>query len=117
MICNSFQSDLCHMHGLRASVLFSRSSRLAKHANLLGEMDDAIMRDGGPSTLSMADLKSTCFLRGLNPINMNTNDLSSWLESWLSLSCGLHKEARISMLLHAPVFLAYNQPSNWRLIY
>ena len=74
------------MHGLLSSRLLSRRSRLSKFANTIGQMDDAIIKEGGPSTLPIGELRKACFLRGLNPINMSTGDLVTWLDSWLSLS-------------------------------
>lgn len=77
------------MHGLRPSRLFSRRSRLTKYANTIGQMDDAIIKEGGASTLPIIELRKACFLRGLNPINMSRHELVTWLESWLSLSSGI----------------------------
>lgn len=74
------------MHGLFSFPLLSRRSRLRNYSTIIGQMDNAIINEGGPSNLSISDLRRACFIRGLNPINMSTNDLVFWLDSWLNLS-------------------------------
>ncbi|XP_033208158.1 uncharacterized protein LOC117167380 isoform X8 [Belonocnema kinseyi] len=54
--------------------------------------------------------------RGLNPVNMSTESMQEWLNQWLSVSSEVN-EISISLLLHCPILLAYNHPSNWTLLY
>lgn len=39
-----------------------------------------------------------------------------WMNHWIELSNEVDKDS-LSLLLHCPILLGYNQPSNWRLIY
>ncbi|KAG8327733.1 LETM1 domain containing 1 [Homalodisca vitripennis] len=57
-----------------------------------------------------------CLFRGLNPANMKKEDMEEWLEGWLQVSQCVRKDSR-SLLLHSPVLLAYNHPSNWVLLH
>ena len=114
---NSHLSDLCRLHALSSSIVpYGRRYRLMRHAAFLHEMDNALNREGGAESLSIHDLKKACFFRGLNAINTKDEDLVPWLNDWLKLSsiCDGHT---FSLLLHCPIFLSYNHPSNWRLIY
>lgn len=53
---------------------------------------------------------------GLNPANLHDEQLTKYLTDWINLSTRIEKDC-FSLLLHAPILLAYNAPSNWRLIY
>lgn len=115
---SSHLSDLCRIHGLRHGLLLlGRKYRLTRHAALLREMDLAIEREGGSANLPTNDLRKACALRGLNPVNTSSDQLSSWLSVWLSLSEHCNEPKSFSLLLHTPIFLSYNHPSNWRLKY
>jgi len=57
-----------------------------------------------------------CFLRGLNPITMKTEDMIHWLTQWIVVSQVVDRSS-LSLLLHCPILLGYNQPSNWMLIH
>lgn len=99
-----------------SSTIWFRRIRLEDRARLIQAMDKAIMRQNGPSMLSQDSVRFACLMRGLNPVNMNYDHMIQYLDSWLRIS----KETDIksaSLLLHCPILLAYNQPSNWRLIY
>ncbi|CAH1179238.1 unnamed protein product [Phaedon cochleariae] len=93
-----------------------RRTRLAERAYILREMDKAIMREGGVHNLPLPALKKSCSLRGLNPANMQTEEMVKWLTDWIQLSNNTDKES-YSLLLHGPILLGYNSPSNWKLIY
>lgn len=54
--------------------------------------------------------------QGLNPANVSDEEMIKYLKNWISLSSQIDTEC-FSLLLHAPILLAYNAPSNWRLIY
>ena len=56
-----------------------------------------------------------CFTRGLNPSNVRTDDMVKYLEQWIAVS--VHVDPRTySLVLHCPILLAYNQPTNRVLI-
>ncbi|CAN8027124.1 unnamed protein product [Ixodes persulcatus] len=57
-----------------------------------------------------------CFLRGLNPMGLSKKDLIAWLQDWIKISSSIDSQS-MSLLLHCPILLAYNQPSNWILIH
>ncbi|KAG5882916.1 hypothetical protein JTB14_023378 [Gonioctena quinquepunctata] len=93
-----------------------RRSRLADKAFILKEMDKAIIREGGVHNLPLEALRKACHVRGLNPTGLNTEEMVKWLTEWIQLSSQIDKES-YSLLLHAPILLGYNAPSNWGLIY
>ncbi|RZB39856.1 LETM1 domain-containing protein 1, partial [Asbolus verrucosus] len=105
---------LLKIHNLHTG--WFRRARLAERAVILKEMDKAIMREGGVHNLPIDALKNACFIRGLNPINMRNEDMVHWLKNWITVSSAVDKET-LSLLLHCPILLAYNEPSNWQLIY
>jgi hypothetical protein len=106
--------QLCGMYG--RSKFFGRSARMYQHAGILHDCDLALDRSGGPSTLTSTELRDACFWRGLNPLNTHQDDLVHFLDDWIAISKSLDS-ASLSLLLHAPLFLVYNNPNNWRLIY
>nr|XP_027203345.1 LETM1 domain-containing protein 1-like [Dermatophagoides pteronyssinus] len=102
---------LCRTHGLRRLFLFKRRS-LFQHITFIQAMDSHLF----DSDLSFEQLRQACFLRGLNPINLTQQEMFDWLQQWQQISKNVDDHT-ISLLLHTPLFLAYNHPSNWRLIY
>nr|CAD7397725.1 unnamed protein product [Timema poppensis] len=107
-------SALLRMYGMHSG--WRRRTRLAGRAELIQHMDAAIVREGGVKTLSQEEIRWACFFRGLNPVNMKTDDAVEWLDQWILISKQVDKTSW-SLLLHCPILLAYNQPSNWSLIY
>ncbi|XP_069674389.1 LETM1 domain-containing protein 1 isoform X2 [Periplaneta americana] len=105
---------LLRMHSMHMG--WRRRHRLAERAQILHEMDMAIEREGGLSNLSQEELRMACFLRGLNPITMKREDMVYWLSQWMSVSKVVDSSS-LSLLLHCPILLGYNQPSNWILIH
>lgn len=105
---------LCQMNGIAHWRLRCRK-RLWVHAGILREMDLALEREGLNNS-SLDDLKRYCFLRGLNPIGMHKEDIIVWLQDWCTISKNLDRHS-LSLLLHCPIFLAYNHPNNWKLIH
>lgn len=93
-----------------------RRTRLGDKAIILRAMDEAIIREGGLSVLSADVLKNACLLRGLNPTNMRHEDMIKWMSQWITISNEIDRDS-LSLLLHCPILLAYNEPSNWQLIY
>ena len=88
-----------------------RRERLYMRANLVKLMDLAIIKEGGPEILNLHDMRWHCFFRGLNPINMNNDELLFWLRMWLEISREIDKNS-YSLLLHCPVLLGFNKLTN-----
>ncbi|KAL1516612.1 hypothetical protein ABEB36_000502 [Hypothenemus hampei] len=105
---------LLRMHSIHAG--WFRRTRLADRAQILIEMDKAIMREGGVHNLPLKALSQACFIRGLNPTNVKPEDQIRWLTQWIRISNQIDKDS-LSLLLHCPILLGYNEPSNWMLIY
>lgn len=102
------------MHGLRRTIF--RKNKLKYRAFLLLEMDKAIIREGGVDALTMDTLRYACHLRGLNGSHLTNQEMKNWLSKWLKISQNVDKNS-YSLLLHTPIFLAYNHSQNWVLIY
>ncbi|KAJ8737907.1 hypothetical protein PYW08_000502 [Mythimna loreyi] len=105
---------LLKMHGLRRTIF--RRNKLKYRAFLLWEMDKAIIREGGVDALAMDTLRNACLIRGLNGSHLTNQEMKKWLKKWLKVSEHVDKNS-YSLLLHTPIFLAYNHPQNWVLIY
>lgn len=76
-------------------------------------------------------------MRGLNPFGCGRQEVNNWLNKWTNISSHINgkfdlmiimisinyskidykTDKSISMLLHCPILLAYNEPTNWKLIY
>ncbi|XP_034254225.1 LETM1 domain-containing protein 1 isoform X2 [Thrips palmi] len=110
----SHVNSLLKLHGMHS--MWRRRKRLADHASLIHEIDLAILREGGVEVMTQDEMRSACFLRGLNPVNMCTEDLRLWLSQWMKISTQVDQTS-LSLLLHCPVLLAYNKPSNWALFH
>ncbi|CAL8101035.1 unnamed protein product [Orchesella dallaii] len=104
--------SLCRLHGL-GTWMFNRG-RLFDRAEMLYVMDMCLMRDG-IFNLETVELKSACFLRGLNAANTSHDDMVEFIQQWLSISSAIQPHS-YSLLLHLPVLLAYNNPNNWALL-
>lgn len=109
-----FQGHLLKMHGLRRTLF--RTNKLKYRAFLIMEMDKAIVREGGVDSLAMDSLRHACHIRGLNGSHLTNQEMKNWLTKWLLVSENVDKTS-YSLLLHTPIFLAYNHPQNWVLIY
>jgi len=106
--------SLLHMHNLHMG--WRRRSRLIDHASMIQLFDKAIVTEGGVTTMNHDEVRTACFLRGLNPTNMNADETGIWLTRWVSLSLRVGSD-NPSLILHLPIFLAYNHPSNWVLLH
>lgn len=95
--------------------IFKRHS-LYEHAFLLHYMDQAICREGDVHNMNEKALRNACLIRGLNPSNLPKEEMISWLRDWIKVSTTV-KEDHLTMFLHLPIFLAYNHPNNWRVVY
>lgn len=135
LIILSLQKHLRKMHN---SWYFFKRRNLRDTAIILMAMDKAIMREGGVHNMPVDSLKHACYIRGnhiiillcnycyfdviyvifsgLNPTHVKNEDLVDWLNQWIKISQKIDKDS-YSLLLHCPILLGYNQPSNWSLIY
>lgn len=93
-----------------------RRQRLLDRGLFIKRMDEAIVAGGGVAKMTTDVLRWALFFRGLNPVNMSTEDMRKWLGSWLSISSEVERED-MSLLLHCPILLAYNHETNWTLLY
>lgn len=105
-----------HLSKMHHTSIFLKRRSLRDRAFVLKAMDQAIVKEGGVHNMPMEALKHSCYLRGLNPTNMKTEDMIDWMNQWIKISENVDAES-YSLLLHCPILLGYNQPSNWTLIY
>ncbi|XP_054719905.1 LETM1 domain-containing protein 1-like isoform X2 [Uloborus diversus] len=112
-ITNKHLHHLCRMHGI--SVLPGKQWRLWKHAGFIREMDLAMKREGLES-MSSHELRNACFMRGLSPVGLSKEEMMAWLSDWIQIALSIESDS-LSLLLHCPIFLSYNYPSNWVLIH
>lgn len=111
---SQLQGHLLKMHGLRKNLF--RTKKLKYKALLLLEMDKAIIKEGGVEELNTEALRNACTIRGLNSRNLSNQNMIEWLNKWMEVSKTIDKNS-YSLLLHCPIFFAYNHPQNWILIY
>ncbi|KAG0696223.1 LETM1 domain-containing protein 1 [Chionoecetes opilio] len=74
---------LLRLHG--RSVWVMRRQRLRDHARILHCMDAAVSREGIDS-LTLDNLKTILFFRGLNPTHMSKATMLEYLNNWLEVS-------------------------------
>ncbi|XP_051162920.1 LETM1 domain-containing protein 1 isoform X1 [Leptopilina boulardi] len=108
-------NELLGLHTMSRWMPFRRK-RLLNRGLLIKSMDIAIQKEGGVTKIPIEALKWVVSFRGLNPVNMSTESMQEWLDQWLIISSEVDKTS-ISLLLHCPVLLAYNHPTNWTLLY
>jgi len=77
-------TELCRMYGLNAFPLGKRS-RLINHIGFVRELDLAIDRTGIES-LNLDQIKTACFMRGLNPIELSKEEMIAWLQTWIGIA-------------------------------
>ncbi|KAF6119463.1 LETM1 domain containing 1 [Phyllostomus discolor] len=80
--------------------------RLKTHTTVIHQLDKALAKLG-ISQLTSQEVKSACYLRGLNSTLIAEERCRTWLAEWLQISCNL-KEAELSLLLHSMVLLSIN---------
>lgn len=102
------------LHGIPGG-WFKRHS-LYEHAFLVHYMDQAISREGGIHNMPLESLRNACYIRGLYPVNLSIEEMVEWLRDWIKISNSITIE-HITLFLHLPLFLGYNHPNNWQLIY
>uniref|UniRef100_A0A8C0PT09 Letm1 RBD domain-containing protein n=1 Tax=Canis lupus familiaris TaxID=9615 RepID=A0A8C0PT09_CANLF len=72
--------------------------RLNTHMAVIHQLDKALAKLG-VGQLTLQEVKSACYLRGLNSTHITEEKCRTWLGEWLQISCSL-KEAELSLLLH-----------------
>uniref|UniRef100_A0A8D2CYH9 LETM1 domain containing 1 n=1 Tax=Sciurus vulgaris TaxID=55149 RepID=A0A8D2CYH9_SCIVU len=80
--------------------------RLKTHTTVIHQLDRALAKLG-IGQLTAQEVKSACYLRGLNSTHIAEDRCRTWLGEWLQISCSL-KEAELSLLLHNVVLLSTN---------
>nr|XP_021521662.1 LETM1 domain-containing protein 1 isoform X1 [Aotus nancymaae] len=80
--------------------------RLKTHTTVIHQLDQALAKLG-IDQLTAEEVKSACYLRGLNSTHIGEDRCRTWLGEWLQISCNL-KEAELSLLLHNVVLLSTN---------
>ncbi|XP_006192483.1 LETM1 domain-containing protein 1 isoform X1 [Camelus ferus] len=80
--------------------------RLKTHTTVIHQLDKALAKLG-IGQLTAQEVKSACYLRGLNSTHIAEERCRTWLGEWLQISCSL-KEAELSLLLHNVVLLSTN---------
>ncbi|XP_031846173.1 LETM1 domain-containing protein 1 [Nomia melanderi] len=107
--------ELLAIHGIPTWRPF-RKQKLIERGMFIKQMDESIQREGGVTILSEDAICWALSFRGLNPANMSIENMQKWLTQWFIVSNNVN-ENTISLLLHCPILLAYNHPTNWILIY
>ncbi|XP_043939389.1 LETM1 domain-containing protein 1 [Protopterus annectens] len=80
--------------------------RLQSHTAELQHLDHALSRLG-VQNLSEEELRSACYVRGLDSTHIDATECRNWLKQWLQLSTVL-KDSEASLLLHSMVLLSTN---------
>lgn len=65
--------------------------------------------------ISRNNLFQMLILRGINPSGMSNIEMRDFLDKWIFISSKLDEQS-YSLLLHLPIFLAYNHPPNLLLL-
>lgn len=105
-------SYLCRLHDIGRGPL--KRVRLEERSHIFHHMDLAIKREGGVHNMPVEAMRSACFLRGLNPVNLSEEQMVTWLREWVAVSIQVDR-SNVSLFLHLPILIAYNHPNNWRL--
>ncbi|XP_017888865.1 LETM1 domain-containing protein 1 isoform X2 [Ceratina calcarata] len=108
-------NELLGIHDMSSWRPFKKK-KLIERGMLIKQMDQAIQREGGINEMSNEAMRWALSFRGVNPANMSLESMKNWLEQWFVISNTVN-ENTISLLLHSPVLLAYNHPTNWTLVY
>jgi LETM1-like protein len=111
-LSSSHLRALCKLHGIHS--IYLKTVRLSEHVYQMYNIDMAIKREGGIHNLQTEALRYSCYLRGLNPSGLSNENLIEWLREWIKVSSSIGTE-NISLYLHLPILLTYNNPNNWKL--
>ncbi|XP_063110825.1 LETM1 domain-containing protein 1 isoform X3 [Cavia porcellus] len=80
--------------------------RLKTRITVIHQLDRALVKLG-IGQLTAQEVKSACYLRGLNSTHIAEDRCRTWLGEWLQISCNM-KETELSLLLHNVVLLSTN---------
>uniref|UniRef100_A0ABI7YE01 Letm1 RBD domain-containing protein n=1 Tax=Felis catus TaxID=9685 RepID=A0ABI7YE01_FELCA len=112
-------TELCTKKALSRAMLltpylpsFLLRHRLKTHTTVIHQLDKALAKLG-IGHLTPQEVKSACYLRGLNSTHIAEERCRAWLGEWLQISCSL-KEAELSLLLHNVVLLSINYTGSRR---
>ncbi|XP_040609738.1 LETM1 domain-containing protein 1 isoform X6 [Mesocricetus auratus] len=107
------QLQATHMRALSRAMLLNPHLppavlrwRLKSHTTVIQQLDRALAQLG-IGQLTAQEVKSACYLRGLNSTHIADDRCRTWLGEWLQISCSL-KETELSLLLHNVVLLSTN---------
>lgn len=90
-----------------------RRSKLIDATLIVHYTDLALGREG-IENLSNEELAKACYSRSLNPVGISRNEQLQYLCQWVEVSRAINENS-LSLWLHLPLFLAYNQPTNRQL--
>ncbi|OQR71038.1 LETM1 domain-containing protein 1-like [Tropilaelaps mercedesae] len=90
--------------------------RLWRYGGFIWETDRALVREGSLKTLTDLDIAQCCLMRGFNPFGCSRTEAEEFLDKWLTLSLQL-KDRELSLLLHTPIFLAYNHRNSFGILF
>lgn len=107
--------ELLGIHDISSWTLFKKL-KLLERGLLIKRMDQAIQREGGSKIMPNDEIRWALSFRGVSPANMSIESMRNWLDQWFIISNAVNEDS-ISLLLHSPILLAYNHPTNWILIY
>ncbi|KAF2350660.1 LETM1-like [Trinorchestia longiramus] len=113
---------LCHDFALTAEARGVPATDATSQRQDQG-VDSSSVEGSGQSTLQQCDLaslhvnvlKTSLLLRGISPIGLDSSGMVRVMERWLAVSLQLSC-ADSSLLLHLPILLFYNHPTNLALV-
>ncbi|XP_013383057.1 LETM1 domain-containing protein 1 [Lingula anatina] len=101
--------NMAHLyHVAYAMDMPKMKAKLIQDAMLLHNIDQVIHKEG-IHMLSNAELQQACFDRGVNSYSLTKDEQVQYMKSWLQLSQACTGPS-LSLILHGPVFLAWNLP-------
>lgn len=107
--------SITHARHLAKTFGFSMTrSKLVQQGLLLLHTDLAMLREGF-SSMTEDEINLACFMRGLNPYGLKPQEKEAYLSSWIEISKEVDEHS-MSLLLHGPVLLAINHPTNKNLV-
>ncbi|WAR10771.1 LTMD1-like protein [Mya arenaria] len=77
-------------------------------------IDRAMVKEG-IDDMQDTEMCRACLKRGLNPYGLSREERIKFLQAWTTISQNLDEKG-LSLLLHCPVFLTYNAPTNINLM-
>lgn len=83
-------------------------------STLVAHYTDLAMGREGIENLNDEELAKACYERSLNPVGISREEQLRHLCDWVEVSRAIDENS-LSLLLHLPIFLAYNKPTNRQL--